>query len=230
MSSSDDGSSNEEKLRLDHTKIKFTEITWHLKFPTIEGILPQFYPDASSSSMSFAQCYPALTRLVVYATALRNDHRALLAFLRYIALKDDGLTLVALECIPNAWKCFETFSGLCEACLVALRSSHSGEVCYVARITVAELLDQSFSRSNVDKETIFQALLKILQNTFLLRPNFRQKWLRARIKLGGWIFVAAFNSTSDVAFENFEKEFKVWGSWLAFGGAASSVRAHMFIN
>lgn len=225
LSSSDEKSSHEEKLRLDQTKIRFTDITWHLDIPTIEGVLPQFYPDVSGSSISFVQSYPALTRLAVYATALRNDHRTLLAFLQYITVKNARLAIVALECMPIAWKHVGTLSELSEACLVAIRSSSSAEVRSVARITLAELLDQSFSRSDLGNEKIFQLLLKILQSTFRPTRHFTQNWLRARIKIAGWIFVAAFNSTSEVAFKDFEEGFRVWGSWLNSGGATSSVRA-----
>jgi hypothetical protein len=226
LSCSEDSSSHEEKLQLEREKIKLSDIIWHLDPLTIEGILSKFYPDFPDSlTTPFAQCYPALTRLAVYTTALRNDHNALLAFLRYITQKDARLAMVAVGCVLNAWNHVGTPSGLCEAYSVVLGSSHSAEVRSVARINMAELLDQSFSLFDLDNEKIFQSLLKILQNTFRPRRNATQNWLRARVKIAGWIFVAAFNSTSNVAFKEFEQEFRVWGSWLNSGGAASNVRA-----
>jgi hypothetical protein len=231
VSWSDESSNYEEKSRLDRTKTKFYDINSALT--KNEELLQHFYPNASNSSISFAQCKPALARLAVWVTALRNNHQALLDFLLNIIPQDAELAMVSLECIPNAWERVGTLSGLCEAYLVAINSSQSAEVRCIARTKLAELLDRSFSRFDSENEKTFQVLLRMLKNSVPRRHTLPQNLLCAKIRTAGWILMAAFNSISGPDFEAFEEEFKVWGYWLTLGGSASIVRiqcVHCLLN
>jgi hypothetical protein len=215
-------------LRLNRVKIKFCDLNWHLdpKFPTIEEILEQFYPNFPQNNRSIDKCYPSLARLAVYATALRNDQKSLIKFLQYIGQKNEGLSLAAVKCIPDVWERVGTLPGLCEAYCTVIRTTRSVDVRDVARINLSELLDQWFSQTYPDNEEIYQNILNLLPISFTRCDNTQQKALIARITLGGWVWVAAFNSANDV---DFEVDFKVWGYWLTWGTAADAVSVQSLI-
>lgn len=229
LSWSDDSSDYKEKLRLDRIKNKFCGLNWHLEFPTLEEILEQFYPNFPQTTSSLSQCYPSLTRLAVYATAMRNDQNGLLTFLRYLTQEQDQLVEAAVDCIPTAWNCVGALPGLCEAYCTAIRYTRSKEVHYVARINLAKLLDRSFSQNDPDNEKIFQMLIKLFPTLFPGDRRLSKTGLIARTTLGGWALVAAVNSTSEIDLEDFKAGFKVWGCWLTWGVAASTVRTKLLI-
>jgi hypothetical protein len=232
-------SNDKERAQLDQTKESFWNINGTSDYPIMSEILQWFYPNYQGIHRVYIQCFPAMARLAVYKTALRQNEKALCGFVRHISKNyDSDVQLAATECILEAWKGAGTFSGLCDAYSPLIHSEVS-MARTIAYNNLSSYLDKYFyDAGHLHNQKTFWTLLNLLQHyspaSFLEQPAPKEGELAARIKFGAWLSVAAFHSSKQINWDAFEKGvFRLWSHRLTWGGEASNVSfpiSHVFFN
>jgi hypothetical protein len=223
---------DEERAQVDQMKTIW-KINGDSYRPRMPEILQWFYPNHLEDPTYFDSCYPSMGRLAVYQTALRGDHQALGGLLLHLSDYSDDVQVAALECVSDAWKRVEKFSGLCEALNTQMKSESSA-VRTLAFNNVSNYLDHSFSRtSQRERQESVKTLLAMaphnsgslsIKQALVDQAFLGEQELCAKIRFGAWLSVAAYHSSSDLEMDALKREtFKLWSHWLTWGSASTNV-------
>lgn len=190
----------------------------------------------SAETPGIASLCNAIVCRAIYTTALSGDDISLQDILGDIATLNTDIVLIALDCLPTAWKrhsSFKGLSGLSKAYIRLLGASKNPEVCACICNELADVLDKAFSAIKVSgpisaegsdqSDIVLNDIAKELGS--ILRSNDSPSFSNARIRISGFLSIQEHVSKArgNNLQEGHGSQMKAWGRLLWEAGKASNV-------
>lgn len=208
----------------------FEEFTTH-----IETYLSKIHDTGGYNSDLYAALGNAIVRRAIFATAMEDDGIALQNILVVAGALNPDITLVALDCLKEAWKHNKSrgaIMGVPKAYLALLKANKFPEIQSTTMYALAEALDQQFnfviegrSRENclqVDRSFEFdtEALRSILED-----QESSPSLSNARIRVSGCILLSECVSQRgiDLRMQRYRPHLETWGQTLCLAGDCNNV-------